>query len=104
VLKSNRRSPFDFAQGELSTPSAAADLLRMKCFAARAGLRICGGSCMLGRSGEEGFGAGDGCRHAVGREAGEEGLAVALSSDSGAEEDKDAAVFRGADETAKALP
>jgi hypothetical protein len=42
-------------------------------------------------------------RHAVGRQAGEEGLAVAFLGDSIVEQDQDAAIFERADEAAEAL-
>jgi hypothetical protein len=45
----------------------------------------------------------DGLRHAIGREAGEKGLAVSLPGDAGIEEDEDAAVFERANEAAEAL-
>jgi hypothetical protein len=59
---------------------------------------------LLRRIGEEGFYVGDGRDHVVGREAGQESLAIALPSDSGVEEDKYAAVFQRAEEAAGTLP
>ena len=65
------------------------------------GLRGCACSSGFGR--EECFDVCDGVGDAVGREGLEEDLAVALAGDAGVEEDEDAAVFKGADETAEAL-
>src|ERR1035437_40699 len=45
----------------------------------------------------------NGCCHAIGREAGEECLAVSLPCDAGVEEDQHAAIFERTDEAAKAL-
>ena len=52
---------------------------------------------------EEGLNVGDSGGCAVGREAGQEGLAVSLSPDARVEEDEDAAVFKRADEAAESL-
>ncbi len=61
------------------------------------------GACSGGRGCEKGFDTGDVGGDAVGRERLEKDLAVALGGDTGVEKDKDAAVFKRADEAAKSL-